>query len=703
MVLCPNIHKATIRRAVFLTLTVFALPLHISAQSTLSQNQDGFSGETMDGFMNMDPPKDSTVIERIVSKEYSQWTIDSSTGQPVEIKPDSLHHMFQNVHLTEGMTGSYSHLGNMGSPRESRLFFERKPYPEFIFEAPYDFWIKQPTDFRFTDAKTPMVSIDYYKGGNKRTGEERIKGFFAANFNRMTGIGLDMDYLIGRGRYASQSTSFFDTRLYTYHRRDKYSIYITANRDKMKVTENGGIQNPYYITNPEAMAEGRKQYSAEDIPFRLYYNWNNLDRYQGLINHSLLISRTEYRTDSIADTVITRRREIEFAKMAHTVEVGSLQKQYITWQLPELYYERTFLNNDSIDRAKNFYLTNTLSLSLLEGSSKWAVAGLSAFARYEYMRFAMPDTLGGSWAKEYMRRYNQGNLTVGGKMEKRTGENLTFDATAETVLLGNRIGDVNIEGGLQLKHRLLGKEAKIGGRASFRAQKPAFFMNRYHSTFSWWDNDFKKEVRTHIGGWLDIEKTGTRLQVDVENISGYVYLENTGIGYEYGGGLELPAYNITSKQDNGSIQVVSAQLQQNFKLGPLHWDNTVTWQLSGNQNIIPLPALNIFTNLYFKFIYYKRLHMEIGAAGTYFSRYQAKSYCPAVGMYHLQSRECIREVGGYPLLTGYVNCYLRGVRFYVMYYHANDGLMNNRDSFIVPGYPANPGMLKFGLSWPLFD
>lgn len=187
MVLCPNIHKATIRRAVFLTLTVFALPLHISAQSTLSQNQDGFSGETMDGFMNMDPPKDSTVIERIVSKEYSQWTIDSSTGQPVEIKPDSLHHMFQNVHLTEGMTGSYSHLGNMGSPRESRLFFERKPYPEFIFEAPYDFWIKQPTDFRFTDAKTPMVSIDYYKGGNKRTGEERIKGFFAANFNRMTG------------------------------------------------------------------------------------------------------------------------------------------------------------------------------------------------------------------------------------------------------------------------------------------------------------------------------------------------------------------------------------------------------------------------------------------------------------------------------------------------------------------------------------
>ena len=125
--------------------------------------------------------------------------------------------------------------------------------------------------------------------------------------------------------------------------------------------------------------------------------------------------------------------------------------------------------------------------------------------------------------------------------------------------------------------------------------------------------------------------------------------------------------------------------------------------MSGDEDVIPLPALNIFSDLYFKFIYYKRLHMEIGANATYFTRYNAPSYCPAVGMYHLQSSECVQEVGGYPLITGYVNCYIRGVRFYVMYYHANDGLFKNTDSFMVPGYPANPGMLKFGLSWPLFD
>ena len=131
----------------FFLATALLFPVHASAQSTLSQNQDGFFGDRMDGFMNMDPDKDSTVIERTVSQDYYQWVINRNTGLPQIIEPDTLHHSFQNVHLTEGMSGTYSHLGNMGSPRLSRLYFERKQPDDFIFDAPYDFWIKNANDF----------------------------------------------------------------------------------------------------------------------------------------------------------------------------------------------------------------------------------------------------------------------------------------------------------------------------------------------------------------------------------------------------------------------------------------------------------------------------------------------------------------------------------------------------------------------------
>ena len=680
------------------------LPCDTVAQSTLSQNQDGFNGETMDGFMNTDPDKDSTVVERTVSHDYSQFVINTNTGLPEDIQPDTLHHSFHNAHLTEGYFGTYSHLGNMGSPRLSRLYFEREESKDFIFDLPYDYWIKDAADFRFTDAKSPHVSIDYYKGGNKRTGEEHIKGYFAANFNKRSGIGFDLDYLLGRGRYTNQSTSMFDARLYTYYRGDIYQMYVSVNRDNIKVAENGGIQDTRYIKSPEAMAEGRKQYSPEDIPFRIYDNWNNIKRTQGLFNQELSLKKTTHSTDSIGDTVYTFTRVAELGKAAHTLEVGQLQRRYIYYQIPRGFYSKSYLKNDSLDLMKNFYVSNTLSLSLLEGSTKWAIAGLSAFARYEFRSFVMPDTMSTSVGKgEYMHRYNEGDFSVGGQLEKAQGDNLTFRAGIETVLLGTSIGDFSLSGQMELKYPIWGREAKIGAYADMSAKESPFYYSNLHSTYAWWDGDFKKEFRTRFGGYIDLEMTGTRFQLDVENVANYVYLKNIGGSYLNEDSVRQPTYSIKGAQHNGSIQILSATLQQNFKLGPLHWDNHITYQLSGNKEIIPLPDLNIFSDLYFKFIYYKRLHMEVGVNALYFTRYKAPGYCPAVGAFHLQSDSHVQEVGGYPLLSGYVNCMLRGVRFYIMYYHFNDGLMSNRDSFIVPGYPANPGMVKFGLSWTFFD
>ena len=698
-------HRIQFKKALLgVAAALLLLPCNAFAQSTLSQNQDGFNGETMDGFMNMDPDKDSTVIERTVSQDYYQFIINTKTGLPEIIQPDTLHHSFHNAHLTEGYFGTYSHLGNMGSPRLSRLWFERKQPTDFIFDAPYDYWIKDAADFRFTDAKTPHVTIDYYKGGNKRTGEEHIKGYFAANFNKRSGIGFDLDYQLGRGRYANQSTSMFDARLYTYYRGDIYHMYVSANRDNIKVAENGGIQDTRYIRTPEAMAEGRKQYAPEDIPFRMYYNWNNIRRTQGLFNQELSIRKTSHSTDSIGDTVYTFTRVVEYAKAAHTLEVGQLQRRYIYYYIPAGFYSKSYLKNDSLDLMRNFYVSNTLSMSLLEGSTKWALAGLSAYAKYEFRSFVMPDIMSTSAGKgEYMHRYNEGDLTIGGRLEKAQGDNLTFRAGIETALLGANIGDFELSGEMELKYPIWGREAKIGAFAEMSAKNAPFFYANMHSAYAWWDGDFKKEFRTHFGGYIDLEMTGTRFQLDVENVANYVYLKNDAGAYVNLDSVTQPSYSIKAAQYNGSIQILSATLQQNFKLGPLHWDNHITYQLSGNKKVIPLPDLNIFSDLYFKFIYYKRLHMEVGVNALYFTRYAAPGYCPAVGMYHLQNDACTQEVGGYPLLSGYVNCMLRGVRFYIMYYHFNDGLMNNRDSFIVPGYPANPGMVNFGLSWTFFD
>ena len=54
------------------------------------------------------------------------WRIKNQLGDRTIIPADTAFHHFQNSNLTEGLTGHYNYLANMGSPRMSRIFFDRR-------------------------------------------------------------------------------------------------------------------------------------------------------------------------------------------------------------------------------------------------------------------------------------------------------------------------------------------------------------------------------------------------------------------------------------------------------------------------------------------------------------------------------------------------------------------------------------------------
>lgn len=687
---------------VLLSMLSLFIASTISAQSTLSQNQDGFNGNKMDGFINQAVQKDSTVVERNVSKDYSQFFIDPTLGTMIIIEPDTLSHLFQNNNMTNGQKGTYSYLGNLGSPRISRLYFEREASNDFIFDAPFDFFIKNPDQFRFTDTKSPHLNLTYNKAGDRNNGEERIKGYFVSNFNKKNGIGMDMDYLLGRGRYADQSTSMFDARFYAYHHGKSYSIHTSFNTDQLKIAENGGIEDKRYITNPEAMAEGKKQYAPEDIPFIMTSTWNNIKRRQLLLSQSLTLKGDFAVTDSIGDSTFTYNDRRDVSKISHTLEVSYLKRRYIYHEVPENYYQHDFLNDDGMDITDNILISNSINLSLLEGFSKWAVAGLSAYARYEFIQFSMPDTLSSGRSSEYIHKFREGNVFVGGLLERESGKNISFKIQAETVIAGEDIGDFNINGDINLTFPFLKENAVFGATTSIRNREPLFYQNKYHARDCWWDNKFDKELSTRIGGFIEINRLNTRISADIENISNYIYLIDNGTSTTLGTENTV-LHNLQYLQNSGSIQIASATLNQDFALGPLYWDNSITYQISGDNDILPLPELNIFSDLYLKFNYAKRLRIELGANVSYFTEYAAPAYSPALGQYNMQNKNSEIKVGGYPLVNAYVNCSLRGVRFYLMFYHVNEGASSNMNSFFVPNYPLNPRMLHMGISWTFFD
>jgi hypothetical protein len=156
-------------------------------------------------------------------------------------------------------------------------------------------------------------------------------------------------------------------------------------------------------------------------------------------------------------------------------------------------------------------------------------------------------------------------------------------------------------------------------------------------------------------------------------------------------------------QEGENIQILTAQLHQNFRLGPLNWENVITYQKSSNKEVLPLPDLNIFTNLYLKFKIAKVLGVELGADATYFTKYYAPDFCPAINQFAVQKNEASRiELGEFPFIDVYANMTLKGVRFFlVMTNVVNNGA--NHMKFLTPHYPTNGSVIHFGVSWPFFN
>ena len=89
-------------------------------------------------------------------------------------------------------------------------------------------------------------------------------------------------------------------------------------------------------------------------------------------------------------------------------------------------------------------------------------------------------------------------------------------------------------------------------------------------------------MRTRIEGKLSIDRWRTQLKAGVENITNYTYLDNASVKYTNANDVVSYKNDMAVRQHSGNIQVFSASLRQDFKLGILHLDNEITYQKTSN-------------------------------------------------------------------------------------------------------------------------
>lgn len=153
-----------------------------------------------------------------------------------------------------------------------------------------------------------------------------------------------------------------------------------------------------------------------------------------------------------------------------------------------------------------------------------------------------------------------------------------------------------------------------------------------------------------------------------------------------------------SRQESDPITVLTAELAQDFTVGPLNWETVLTYQKSTKQEVLPLPSLNVYTNLYLHFKIAHVLDCDFGADARYFTSYEAPDYFAPLGQYAVQGNDDKVKLGNYPIVNVYLNFKLSKARFFVMMSHVNGG-SGNKEYFLAPHYPLNGRVLRFGISW----
>lgn len=455
--------------------------------------------------------------------------------------------------------------------------------------------------------------------------------------------------------------------------------------------ENGGITDMLYITDPAEVQGGITKVDPKTIPTRLASAHTRLWGEELFVNNRYNVGFWKEEQNE-NDTTVTSTY-VPVTSFIYTLRYKSAKHLFTDMNSSEIkdYFDNLYLNPEfTRDRTTYWAVTNTLGVSLLEGFNKYAKFGLAAYVTHQVRRYNQtPDTLDRSnpdygltpfpeGIGSIKARTTQQLAWVGAQLTKQNGSILKYNATAEIGMLGEAAGEIKIDGNATTRFKVLGDSADIEVFGAFHNEQAPFMTKKYLSNHFIWDNDFGKQRTVSFGGELGWAKTDTHLRASLSNLQNHIYFAADGM----------------PQQHSGSVQILSLSLKQNFRFKALNWDNSVTYQTTSNDRVIPLPTLAVYSNLYFIFKI-ATLHVQLGVDCDYYTKYYSPGYQPALAAFTNQRD---MKVGNYPFCNAYINMKLSRARFYVLYSHMNKGLFGGNSYFSMPYYPLNPARFQMGIS-----
>ncbi len=652
------------KKLLFLSLILWAVFSIANGQNpNIPQNRRSISS-------NSKQPSEQTPTG--VEPDVKAWKIDPRLGVADTVTVDTIPRDFEDDNPVDRYSIANSYNGNLASPLQSKIFFDRTKKTDFLFGIPYDAYFYAPNDFYFLNTKTPYSNLGYQTGSSAQQAEDHVKLLFSLNANKRLNFTGLFDYIYARGQYMNQSAKALIAALYGSYSSDHYNASGIFAYQKFDNMENGGLTDDRFVTDPTVTG----QYATINMPVMLtgaQSGYQNVYFYYNQ-RYSIGFTKTiQVKKDSV------RQEFIPVTSFIHTLEYSSGSKRFREVGVDTTFFAHTYISNKNhTDTAAEMSIKNTFAVRMDEKFNQLLHFGLTAFIESNYQRYMHLNT-------SYLLTYSsEQNATIGGILSKYEGRIYKYDFQGDIVIEGPRMGDFHLKGNVGGFFPLGKDSVVLRARGRIESVSPSYFWDHYVSNHFIWDNHFANTFQSYVGGDLSLPKRHVSLGLQVANTKNMLYFNSDAIPAQF-------AQN---------IQVIAANAEIDLHAGPFVLENKGVYQISSNQAVLPLPTWSMFHNLYFKSTFFKVLESQIGASVRYNSAYYAPNYMPATEQFYVQQKI---KVGPYPLLNLYANFHLKQIRIFVEYYNLNASFMSNKSYFSIPHYPLNPMTFKFGFSWNFYS
>ena len=609
------------------------------------------------------PPRtaDSTSLADFLEPDTFNFTYfyQDNIGVEYAFKDTLLNNNFQQYDpIREGKL-DYANLGYLGSAHHQLTY-------QPLFRQGFDIGFHQFDLYKFQSATLPFYRLDkaftnvwFLNGTAKQDGY--FKGQFSRNFAKGLNFSIDYKKISSTGSYKSQRA--INTALVTgfwYHDKGgKYDAFITYLFNSNEHQDNGGI-NDTLLTVDNTEREFNFPVKLSDA-----YTYHEEREYM-FTHHYNLLGKPDSLKSEGPKRAFTLSQNFKWSNNRY---------QFYDENPDSSFYGILQTDNRGL---RHFVRYRKLETSFWISTSKANEGGHSQRDLFK---------AGLIYKKHIVEQEpvdsNLNNLFVTGQWNFAPSRLLSVKTSAHFGLWDNA-GDYRINGNLLFDFKNAGY---LNINASNQLYMPTLMQFRmFISQQPLWENNFDKTLETNLAVTYGIPKLRFEVSGQYHLLNNYIYFDTLAFPQQQG----LP------------ISIAQLIIDQNFKVGNFHLDNSIVLQ-AVSEDQIRLPSFYSKHSLYFEGKIFKKVMLlrtgfDVRLNSNLFEEY----YHPLVGQFQLQDKE---EVLFYPAVDVFLTFKVKTFRFFIKGENLTHLVYDQYQQLFIqiPTYPQPFFNLRLGLSWQFLN